>query len=70
MAFFCAISCKNSLPNKDFGRGFYLTPSKHDATKRAKDKCSKEHWGVPTILEYKWDDYFCTQDAINQLQRI
>ncbi|MBR1809713.1 MAG: DUF3990 domain-containing protein [Paludibacteraceae bacterium] len=53
---FLTIELSKCLPNKDFGRGFYLTPSKHDATERAKDKCQKEHWGVPQVLKFKWDE--------------
>ena len=32
---FDKIELSKCIPNKDFGRGFYLTPSKVDAAKRA-----------------------------------
>lgn len=53
---FDIIDLSKCLPNKDFGKGFYLTPSKHDASLRAKDKCNKELCGVPTIQRYLWND--------------
>ena len=53
---FDKIELSKCIPNKDFGRGFYLTPSKVDAAKRGNDKCEKEECGVPTVLRYKWDE--------------
>ena len=41
---------------KDFGRGFYLTPSQRRARLRALDKCDKEHEGVPVVQTYQYDD--------------
>lgn len=67
---------------KDFGKGFYLTPSKQRAKLRAMDKVDKEHTGVPTIINRAellnrikgkkgYIQYsFCTQKAIGKLQRI
>ena len=49
---FDKIELSKCLPNKDFGRGFYLTPSKHDATKRAADKCKKKVCCVTTEEEF------------------
>ena len=53
---FDTIELSKCLPKKDFGQGFYLTPSKHDALQRAKGKCRKEHEGVPIVSCYKWDE--------------
>lgn len=41
---------------KDFGKGFYLTPSKQRAKLRAMDKVDKEHTGVPTIISYDFNE--------------
>ena len=49
---FDKIELSKCIPNKDFGHGFYLTPSKVDAAKRGNDKCEKEECGVPTVLRY------------------
>ena len=67
---FDKIELSKCLPNKDFGRGFYLTPSKHDATKRANDKCAKEKCGVPTVLRYKWDETNPMNLAIKRFERV
>ena len=67
---FDKIELSKCLPNKDFGRGFYLTLSKHDATKRAADKCSKEHRGVPTVLGYKWDETNSANLSIKRFEKV
>lgn len=53
---FGEIQLSKCLPYKDFGRGFYLTPSKRRARLRALDKIDKEHYGVPTIISYDFDE--------------
>lgn len=53
---FGEIQLSKCLPYKDFGRGFYLTPSKRRARLRALDKIDKEHQGVPTIISYDFDE--------------
>jgi len=53
---FGEILLSKCLPYKDFGRGFYLTPSKRRARLRAMDKIDKEHVGIPTIISYDFDD--------------
>lgn len=57
-------------PNKDFGRGFYLTPSKHDATLRASDKCAKEQFGVPTVLRFNWAENNCDDLKIKRFEGV
>lgn len=53
---FGEIQLSKCLPYKDFGRGFYLTPSKRRARLRALDKIDKEHQGVPVIISYDFDE--------------
>lgn len=53
---FGEIQLSKCLPYKDFGRGFYLTPSKRRARLRALDKIDKEHYGVPIIISYDFDE--------------
>ena len=53
---FGEIQLSKCLPYKDFGRGFYLTPSKRRARLRALDKIDKEHHGVPVIISYDFDE--------------
>lgn len=53
---FGEIQLSKCLPYKDFGRGFYLTPSKRRARLRALDKIDKEHYGVPVIISYDFDE--------------
>lgn len=52
---FGEIQLSKCLPYKDFGRGFYLTPSKRRARLRALDKIDKEHYGVPVVISYDFD---------------
>lgn len=67
---FDTIELSKCLPNKDFGQGFYLTPSKHDALQRAKDKCRKEHEGVPIVLRYNWDETNPLKLSIKRFEKI
>lgn len=53
---FGEIRLSKCLPYKDFGRGFYLTPSERRARLRALDKIDKEHYGVPVIISYDFDE--------------
>lgn len=65
---FDKIDLTKCLPNKDFGHGFYLTPSKHDATLRASDKCAKEQSGEPTILRFNWVESNCSDLKIKRFK--
>jgi len=67
---FDTIELSKCLPNKDFGQGFYLTPSKYDALQRAKDKCRKEHEGVPTVLRYKWNETNPLKLSVKRFEKI
>lgn len=64
------IELSKCLPNKDFGKGFYLTPSKHDALLRANDKCNKEHSGIPVVLSYQWDETRIDDLSVKHFERV
>ena len=53
---FPEISLGKCLPYKDFGQGFYLTPSYKRAQKRALDKVYKENNGVPVVQKYEFNE--------------
>ena len=53
---FTEVLLSKCLPHKDFGKGFYLTPSRYRARLRALDKVDKEHEGVPTIMRFDFDE--------------
>lgn len=42
-------------PNKDFGRGFYLTDIRSQAQHQAIRRCEFEGWGTPIIQVYQFD---------------
>jgi len=46
------LSCR---PNKDFGRGFYLTPKREDAVNMAR-RTTRRHGGVPCVLTFDLND--------------
>lgn len=43
-------------PNKDFGRGFYLTDIKRQALNMAVRRCDLEGAGTPIVLVYEFDE--------------
>lgn len=43
-------------PNKDFGRGFYLTDIKNQASQMAVRRCDFSKKGSPIVQEYEIDD--------------
>lgn len=53
---FDKINLGKCKPNKDFGKGFYLTPLQKRAKERAKDKCDKELFGTPIVIAYEFDE--------------
>jgi len=53
---FAQINLDICLPFKDFGKGFYLTPTRWRARLRALDKVEKEHSGIPTVMAYSFDE--------------
>lgn len=53
---FESVELSKCQPNKDFGRGFYVTPIQKQAQLRAVDKCEKEGYGTPTVISYEFDE--------------
>lgn len=53
---FSEIDLRKSKPNKDFGRGFYLSREYSQAMDLAKIKVEQLEWGSPTVLTYDADD--------------
>lgn len=53
---FASIDLAKGKPNKDFGRGFYLTDIKRQALEMAVRRCDFEGTGTPTVLTYDFDE--------------
>lgn len=53
---FARIDLKKSRPNKDFGRGFYLTHIRRQAEQMATRRCEFEGWGTPVVQKYEFDE--------------
>lgn len=53
---FEAIDLSRSKPNKDFGRGFYLSADKEQAIEMAKAKVDQLEHGTPTVMAYEMDE--------------
>ena len=51
------IDLQKCTPNKDFGRGFYLTDIKKQAEYMAHRRVSQSGTGVPRVLEYQFDEH-------------
>lgn len=52
---FESIDLSFSKPNKDFGRGFYLSANKEQALEMAKTKVDQFETGIPTVMSYEVD---------------
>ena len=50
------IDFRKCKPNKDFGRGFYLTDIKQQAIEMAVRRTSFEEKGSPVVQEYEFDE--------------
>ena len=50
------IDLLKSKPNKDFGRGFYLSANYVQAKDMAEAKVEQLEWGSPVVLEYETDE--------------
>ena len=50
------VDLKKSRPNKDFGRGFYLSPNYSQAMDMAKIKCAQIGEGSPVVLTFELDE--------------
>ena len=55
-ATFETIDLTRSKPNKDFGRGFYLSANQDQALEMAKTKVEQLETGTPTVIAYNVDE--------------
>ena len=62
---FDVIDLTKSKPNKDFGRGFYLSPTYMQAMEMAKIKVEQMKTGSPKVMEYQFDENY---DGLNILR--
>ena len=53
---FDRIDFRKCKPNKDFGRGFYITDIKQQALEMAVRRTSFEEKGSPVVQEYEFDE--------------
>lgn len=66
---FETIELSKCQPNKDFGRGFYVTPIQRQAQLRAADKCEKEGKGIPTIISYEFNEKRLNELSVKTFQK-
>lgn len=59
------IELSRCKPNKDFGKGFYLTDVRHQAQQMAIRKCTFEETGSPLIQVYEVDDACLSDGSLN-----
>jgi hypothetical protein len=52
-------------PNKDFGRGFYLTDIRSQAREQAIRRCEFEGSGTPVVQEYQFDVNLLKSQELN-----
>ncbi len=62
---FQQIDLLKTKPNKDFGRGFYLTDIYKQAKEMAVRKCTLEGTGAPVVQEYMFDEALLDDNALN-----
>lgn len=65
---FDVIDLLRSKPNKDFGRGFYLTESLAQAQDMAHMKISQLEFGTPTVMKYALNEQ-CLDDGSLSVRR-
>lgn len=53
---FDVIDLQKSKPNKDFGKGFYLSPNYMQAMEMAKIKTEQLKVGSPRVMTFEFDD--------------
>lgn len=58
---FGSIDLRKSKPNKDFGRGFYLSDNYEQALDMANTKVDQLEWGAPVVLAYDFDESTSTK---------
>lgn len=59
------IELKKCRPNKDFGRGFYLTDIKKQALAMAVRRCEMEGCGTPVVQAYEFDKEVLSNGMLN-----
>lgn len=64
---FMQVELEKSRPNKDFGKGFYLSDNRLQAEEMASHKCLQEG-GTPIIQAYYFDEANLTSDILNTLR--
>ena len=50
---FCKVDLMVSKPNKDFGKGFYLSPDYEQALNMARIKTEQQQEGEPIVMEFE-----------------
>lgn len=58
---FDRVKLDRSKPNKDFGRGFYLSDNYQQALSMAELKVELLETGAPVVQEYEWDADACQE---------
>lgn len=61
---FQCISLLKCKPNKDFGRGFYLTDIRRQAQAMAVRRCEFEETGTPVVQVYEFDKSLLTNGEL------
>lgn len=64
---FDKVDLLKSKPNKDFGRGFYLSDNQEQALDMAKTKVEQLETGSPIVMAYQVDE---VERAIKLLERL
>lgn len=62
------IDLQQCSPNKDFGRGFYLTDLKKQADYMALRRQRQAGWGEPIVIEYEFDERLLTDRSLRVKQ--
>ena len=62
---FLEIDFKKCKPNKDFGRGFYLTDIRQQAVEMAVRRTKFEEKGSPVVQEYHFDESLLSSNELN-----
>ena len=62
---FSEILLSKCRPNKDFGRGFYLTSIRSQAQEQAIRRCEFEGRGMPVVMEYHFDENILKSADLN-----
>ena len=62
---FADINLSVCRPNKDFGRGFYLTEIKRQALLMAIRRCAFTQKGTPIVQTYDFNEAFLSSQSLN-----